>query len=205
MEDCDKCTASVWTTLCCDYHRDIIHSLAESWARCCLTELEWAIKDSCSGCSPCDNLPLMDMTEHDLCIMTPPNRRLKKVFKDITEEISGWQISEKLIKVCNHSDLKYYVSEKDMALITNEEWLSNLINNTQQTDQQLVDFNCLKVVTMNFLSQLLPWDPNWLDEERMLVDIDGRFELLEIDRDYWDRIAERADPETWPFRYRASL
>ena len=39
----------------------------------------------------------------------------------------------------------------------------------------------------------------------MLVDIDGRFELLEIDRDYWDRIAEREDPETWPFRYRASL
>ena len=186
------CDASVWTIDCCEYHCLILHSIAQSWSRCCLCEIKWAVKDNCNGCTPPDRLPILDLSEHDLCILTPPNERIIKIFDEITPYLTGHSISKKLKEIypfCIHSS--------DVEVITNIDWLSNLIDNNQQKNDQKVDFECIKSLTIDYIQRFLPTDPNWLDEDRFLPDLDARFDLQEIDEDYWDVLDRRTDPHSW--------
>ena len=192
QESNNPCNATVWSTDCCYYHCCIVHTIAESWARCCLSELKSVIKDKCPGCNPPDKLDLLDMTEHDLCIMTPPYERIERIFDHLILYICEEELIDKIIDI-----YPYATRSSDIEIITNSDWISNLLVNKQDQHYQKVDFDNLKRLTIDYVHRFLPMDPNWLDDGRFIPEIHSRFNIREIKQEYWDILDKRSRVNEW--------
>ena len=193
--DIPYCTR--WHDDCCLTHQIFVYGVAESWSRENSTWYRDAITQNCEGCiweNFSNYIPVS--APHNLCILTPPDDRLKIAFDYMCQKANPHSVFDihKMLcsqrKMIKQFDGNFWKAYPNFLNHYDLNWHTRIMKNNLESGEMFFDCDKLKKLTYTYQRAQLPIeDPNWVKcqetgEYRLRSSVDENHVSITLDKPY---------------------